>query len=154
LKKARKGACKALASAEIQQVTNDRLLVVAKTEKKKGARTKGKDCGYGRVMGIEVIEQMEQEARDKAFLKAWNEGFNISPDIFTLTTSTESKAKLAKPRYRKPAKGKGKALDKEKEASNKGKERIEAVEAVEAEPEMRSRAGRAIKRTAKVQEQM
>jgi hypothetical protein len=64
-----KGTCKALASTEIQQVTNDRLLVVAKTEKKKGARTKGKDCSYGRVIGIEIIGQIEQEVRDKAFLK-------------------------------------------------------------------------------------
>jgi hypothetical protein len=34
---------------------NDRLLEVAKEEKKGGKRKKGKNCGYGRVMGIEVI---------------------------------------------------------------------------------------------------
>jgi hypothetical protein len=56
LKKLRKGTCKAIASAETHRITNNRLLKVAKEEKKKGKRKKGKNCSFGRVMGIEVLE--------------------------------------------------------------------------------------------------
>jgi hypothetical protein len=56
LKKLQKGACKALATAETNRITNNRLLEVAREEKQKGKRKKGKDCGFGRVMGVEVLE--------------------------------------------------------------------------------------------------
>ena len=48
---------------------NDRLLEVAKEQKRKGSRKKGKDCGIGRVIGIKVIEEREEKAREATFLK-------------------------------------------------------------------------------------
>ena len=70
LKRARKGACKAIANAKIQQITNDRLLEVAKEEKKRRGRKKAKDYGYGGVIGIEALKAKEQEERDRQFLLA------------------------------------------------------------------------------------
>ena len=62
---------------------NDQLLEVAKEEKMKSKRKKGKNCGFGRVIGIEVIEQREKEVEEKAFLKAWLAEFaKTSTDIF------------------------------------------------------------------------
>jgi hypothetical protein len=78
---------------------------VAKEEKRKGARKKEKDYGYGRVMGIEVIEQRDQEARDKAFLKAWKEDFTrINLDVF-------AGPKAKPPCKKRTRKGKEKALE-------------------------------------------
>jgi hypothetical protein len=104
-------------------------------------------------MGIWAIEQLEQEAQDKQLREAWNRHYNlIGLDIFTLA---DFKGEAKAPRRRKPTIGKA------KEASKKGKERIDAVEAIEAveavleaELEVRTRAGRAIKKTTKAQKQV
>jgi len=170
LKKARKGACKALASAEIQQVTNDRLLEVAKTEKQKQGRKKGKDYGSGRVIGIEVIEQREQEARDNAFLRAWKEDFaRINLGVFTDSKAKSRKGKekaleasvslldarlFNEPIALSPTKRKRKALDQEIAPRKKSKGLQEKEVEAEQEPEIRTRVGRAIKKTSKVQKRV
>jgi len=69
LKKLQKGACKAITVAETQQITNERLLEVAKEEKNRNKRKKGKDYRIGRVIGIEVLEQRDKEARDRVISK-------------------------------------------------------------------------------------
>jgi hypothetical protein len=53
-----------ITNAETHCITNNWLLEVAKEEKKKG-----KNCSFGRVIGIEVLEQRDKEARDRAILK-------------------------------------------------------------------------------------
>jgi DDE superfamily endonuclease len=156
LQKLQKGACKAIASAETHRITNDRLLEVAKAENKRGKRNKGnrKDCNYGRVMGIEVIEQRRQFAKEKEFLKAWKEDFTkIGPDIFTALKGKS----LAKRAIKASLPIKRKALEaielgaielgpKKKPRTEELEKETEEVEALRA----RTRAGRVVKRTSKV----
>ena len=146
LKKLQKGAYKAIANAETQRITNDRLLEVAKEEKKRGKRKKGKNCGFGRVMGIEVIEQREEEARERAFLKAWKEDFSkIDTNIFIApkkAIKASSPTKRASPTKRK-------ALELI-ELGPKKKLRIECNGTAEIEaPVTQTRVGRRVKRTLK-----
>ena len=185
LKKVRKGAYKALTAAEIQRVTNNRLLEVAKEEKKRKSRKKGKDCGYGRVMGIEVLQQREQEQKEREFLNAWKEDFGmISLEVFMDSKATRKPRKkkekalepseapvsfdstvlfdvaitssntrlIDKPSISSYAKGKGnrKALDTGLEPRKKLKGPQTEQPVARQEPEVRTRAGRAIKKTSKL----
>jgi hypothetical protein len=174
LKKARKGACKALADSNIQRVTNDRLLEVAKEQKRRGTRKRAENCSNGRVIGIEAIEEREQKARDNAFLKAWKEDFAIiDPKIFIepkaksrkrkrkvtdaeAEAEAEAEATILLVDYRlfeepigSPTK-KGKKSKPRKKA--KGAQKTVEIEAESwSESEVRTRVGRVIKRTSKVQ---
>jgi len=181
LKKAQKGACKAIANAETQRVTNDRLLEVAKEQKRKGSRKKGTGCSVGRVMGIEIIEEREQKTREAAFLKAWKEDFSIiDPEVFTEPKARSRKRKgkaieatevmeatipLLDPKlFDEPTglspmkeKGKRKAAEEKTKPRKKAKGlREQEIVEIEAQlwaesSEVRTRAGRVVKRTSKMQ---
>jgi septum formation inhibitor MinC len=185
LKKAQKGACKALADSQTQRVTNDRLLEVAKEQKRRGARKRAEDCSSGRVIGIEAIEKREQKARDSAFLKAWREDFAIiDPKVFielkvksrkrkrkAIDAEAEAEAEaeatipLLDPRLfeehiRSPTKKGGEKASKAKATKprKKAKALQETIE-IDAESwseseEVKTRAGRVVKRTSKVQKRV
>jgi hypothetical protein len=169
---------------------NDRLLQVAKEEKQKRSRKKGKNCGYGRVMGIEVIEEREQEAGDRQFLKFWKEEFcKLGPELFAELPKPRSPCKKATKKTTRMAtrkeKEKEKALEammgplpvldprlfeanlqatsptkakgKRKASEENAKPRKKAKEVREEETmevEVRTRVGRPIKRTSKVQKRV
>jgi len=145
LKKLTKGACKAFATAIAHHITNGRLLEVAKEEKQKGKRRKGKDCGFARVIGIEVLEQREKEAIDKAISKVWTSEYaKISPDIFTISIA----AKKTRSPIKKRALGVVEQRPEKRMRLDCNEEEEEEVRI--AMPETQTRSGRTVKRTLKV----
>jgi hypothetical protein len=141
-------------------------------------------------MGIEVIEEREQEARDRKLLKAWKEEFcRINLEVFVgpkakspckkptrkgkeketaleamieplplLPRLFDANLRATSPTKAPTAKGKGKGKEKaskeeiEPRKKSKGLQEEEraGIEA-DAQPEMRTRVGRAVKRTSKAQ---
>jgi hypothetical protein len=149
---------------------NDRLLEVAKEQKRKGSRKKRMDCSAGRVIGIEVIEEREQKAREVAFVKAWKEDFSIIDlDVFAepkvKSRKRKGKAKAIEPTeatilldsvlFDEPIESsptsKRKATNEKARPRKKAKELQEQVESIiQVEAlQVRTRARRIVKRTAK-----
>jgi len=143
LKKLQKGTCKALATAETNRITNNRLLEVAREEKQKGKRKKGKDCGFGRVMGVEVLEQRNKEAIDRAISKVWTTEYaKINPSIFTMPIAAK---KASSPTKKRALEVVEQSLEKRLRLEYIGEEEEVRIEA----PETRTRSGRTVKRTSK-----
>jgi hypothetical protein len=110
----------------------------------KEEQQKGKDCGFGRVIGIEVLEQREKEATDRAFSKVWmTEYAKINPSIFTTIVTIARKASsLAKKRALEAIEKRPEKRLRLESVQEEDEVRIEA-------PETQTRSGRIIKRTSK-----
>jgi hypothetical protein len=143
LKKLQKGIYKALATAETNRITNNWLLEVAREEKRNGKRKKGKGCGFGRVMGIEVLEQRNKEAIDRAISKVWTTEYTkINPSIFSMPIVAK---KASSPTKKRALEVVEQSLEKRLRLEYIREEEEVRIEA----PETRTRSGRTVKRTSK-----
>jgi hypothetical protein len=87
LKKLLKGATKAMTNAKIQHTTNAELIAAKEVKKRRGKRSK-ENYGFARVLDAELIQERENETKEKKFDAAWKELNRIKP--------TASKAKKKK----------------------------------------------------------
>jgi hypothetical protein len=87
LKKLLKGAIKAMTNAKIQHTTNAKLIAAKEVKKRQGKRSK-ENYGFAQVLDAELIQERENETKEKKFDAAWKELNRIKP--------TTSKAKKKK----------------------------------------------------------
>jgi hypothetical protein len=80
-----KGACKAIANVEIQQSTNTELLEAVAQNSRRSKRT-GEHYGLARVMGLEVVQEREEWASNKALDAVWNSLLKLPLDLFQAPT--------------------------------------------------------------------
>jgi hypothetical protein len=116
---------------------------VAREEKRNGKRKKGKGCGFGRVMGIEVLEQRNKEAIDRAISKVWTTEYTkINPSIFSMPIVAK---KASSPTKKRALEVVEQSLEKRLRLEYIREEEEVRIEA----PETRTRSGRTVKRTSK-----
>jgi len=79
IKKLHKVAIKAIANTTIQSSTNEELLMQLKKRKKREARTNEQLAGYGRYLGLEILE----ERATKHLQMVWKDLLRLDPRLFS-----------------------------------------------------------------------
>ena len=87
LAKLEKGACKAIATAQLQSTANDKLIKAIKEKKKREkGPTNQQHYGYARVMDLEAVQERIHQANIRFMNTTWKELLRLGPAIFTWPT--------------------------------------------------------------------